>query len=469
MGFAAPLTSRPPTAAGLPLRLLLRAGQVCRIPSVAPSRRAGGVCAANAMKGTCHGRRITDTPTLADIFRWQLVARAAETEKKVVLSGVSLSESPTVLIIFGTRPEAIKMLPVIAALRRRPEIRVVVCSTGQHREMLDQVLAWSEMVPDHDLGVMQHGQSLESLAGRVMLALGPVIEREHPARLLVHGDTTTALAGALCAHYRGVPVGHVEAGLRSGDRRHPWPEEVNRTMIATLADQHFAPTENAARALRSESVPADRIFVTGNTGIDALLETRRQTADGRHSTPLIDRLLERTRGKRLIVLTVHRRENLVHGLETIARAVRTIAARGDVAIACPLHRNPRISDAFGSVLGGLPNVHMLAPLDYPSFVALLAECFLVLTDSGGIQEEAPALGKPVIILRETTERPEGLALGGALLAGTSSARIIAAVSQLLDDPSVHARMSAINMPYGRGAAAEAIAAIVARSLRAPRS
>lgn len=400
------------------------------------------------------------------IFLWHLPADPAENAKKVVLSGASLSESHTVLVVFGTRPEAIKMLPVITALKRRPGIRVVVCTTGQHREMLDQVLSWSGMVPDHAFDIMQHGQSLDSLAARVMIDLGPVIERENPARILVHGDTMTALASALCAHCRQVPVGHVEAGLRSGNRRHPWPEEVNRTLIATLADQHFAPTEAAARALRSENIAADRIFVTGNTGIDALLETRRVIAVGRHAMPQIDRLRDRTRGKRLILLTVHRRENLGSGLEAIARAVRRIAERDDVAIACPLHRNPRISDAFGSVLSGLPNVHLLAPLDYPSFVALLADCFLVLTDSGGIQEEAPALGKPVIVLREATERREGLALGSALLAGADSDRIVTLVSHLLDEPARYARMSAIHMPYGLGAAGEAIAAIVNRSLRA---
>lgn len=377
-----------------------------------------------------------------------------------------MSKSRTVLVVFGTRPEAIKMLPVITALKRRPDVRVVVCTTGQHREMLDQVLSWSGTVPDHAFDIMQHGQSLDSLAGRVMVALGPVIEHENPARMLVHGDTMTALASTLSAHYRQVPVSHVEAGLRSGNRRHPWPEEVNRMMIATLADQHFAPTEAAARALRSENIAADRIFVTGNTGIDTLIETRRMVASGGQATPQIERLRNRTRGKRLILLTVHRRENLGLGLEAIARAVRRIAERDDVAIVCPLHRNPRISDAFGSILSGLPNVHMLAPLDYPSFVALLADCYLVLTDSGGIQEEAPALGKPVIVLREATERREGLVLGSALLAGADSDRIVSLVSQLLDEPARYARMSAIHMPYGLGGAGEAIAAIVSRSLRA---
>lgn len=370
----------------------------------------------------------------------------------------------TVLIVFGTRPEAIKLLPVVRALESIVALRVVTCSTGQHREILSPVLDRWDRPPDHDLALMREGGTIDSFVGRAMIALGDVIEQERPARLIVHGDTMSALAAALCGHLRRIPVSHVEAGLRSGNRAHPWPEELTRTMIAALADQHFAPTARAAQALTVEGVQPDSIFMTGNTGIDALFDLQRALESDARPSPAIEPLLREARGRRLIVLTVHRRENLGQGLANIALAVRGLAARGDVLVACPLHPNPALATRLVPLLHGVANVHLLRPLDYPTFIALLCHSSLVLTDSGGVQEEAPALGKPVLVLRETTERPEGVALGSALLVGLEPERIVAEASRLLDDADAYARMSAIRSPYGDGGASERIAAVVHASL-----
>jgi UDP-N-acetylglucosamine 2-epimerase (non-hydrolysing) len=368
------------------------------------------------------------------------------------------------LVIFGTRPEAIKLFPVVAALRADPRFVPVVCVSGQHRQMLDQVLHIARLVPDHDLDLMREGQSLDELTAALLTGLGRIMDLERPARVIVQGDTATAMAGALAAYYRQIPVDHVEAGLRSGDNRHPWPEEVNRKMIAAIASLHFAPTEANRAALLAENVPAARVLVTGNTVIDALHWVRQRIAAEPGLAAGLDDLAARFAGKRIIAVTCHRRENLDGGLERIAEALRTLSLRQDVAVIVPLHLNPQVRSVMRRALDGLANVALIKPLDYPHFVRLLSLSDLILTDSGGVQEEAPALGKPVLVLRETTERPEGIAAGTARLVGTDSARIVSEVARLLDDPAAHAGMARAHNPYGDGQAARRIVELIAREL-----
>jgi len=368
------------------------------------------------------------------------------------------------LIIFGTRPEAIKLFPVIAALRADLRFAPVVCVSGQHREMLDQVLHIAGLVPDHHLDLMRPGQSLDELTGALLIGLGRVMDRERPARVMVQGDTATAMAGALAAYYRRIPVDHVEAGLRSGDNHHPWPEEVSRKVIAAMASLHFAPTETARVALLAENVPAGRVHVTGNTVIDALHWVRHRIAAEPALAARLDDLAARFAGKRIIGLTCHRRENLDGGVERIAQAVRAVAMRRDVAVIAPLHLNPQVRSAMQTALDGLANVALIEPLDYPHFVRLLSLSHLLLTDSGGVQEEAPALGKPVLVLREATERPEGIAAGTARLVGTDPDRIVAETARLLDDVAAYQAMARARSPYGDGLAAPRIAALIAREL-----
>lgn len=366
----------------------------------------------------------------------------------------------TVLLVFGTRPEAIKMFPVVHALRADPRFRVVTCVTAQHRGMLDQVLEIAGIVPDHDLDVMRPDQTLDGLTAALLTGIGRVLDAEKPDRVVVQGDTATAMAGALAAYYRKIPVAHVEAGLRSHNIYHPWPEEVNRKIIGSIATLHFAPTETAAAALRAENVAADTIHVTGNTVIDALhwVNARIDAAPGL-AAGLAD-LEARFAGKRLIGVTSHRRENFGGGLEAIAGAVRDLAERPDVALIFPVHPNPNVRTVMDAALAGLPNVAMIEPLDYPHFARLLAICEIMLTDSGGVQEEAPALGKPVLVMRETTERPEGVAAGTARLVGTDRARIVAEATRLLDDPVAYAEMARSHNPFGDGEAAARIAKLL---------
>lgn len=368
------------------------------------------------------------------------------------------------LVIFGTRPEAIKLFPVVAALRADPRFAPVVCVSGQHRQMLDQVLHIARLVPDHDLDLMREGQSLDELTAALLTGLGRVMDHERPARVIVQGDTATATAGALAAYYRQIPVDHVEAGLRSGDNHHPWPEEVNRKIIAAIASLHFAPAEANRAALLAENVPAARVHVTGNTVIDALHWVRQRIAAEPGLAAGLDGLAARFAGKRILAVTCHRRENLDGGLERIAEALRTLALRKDVAVIVPLHLNPQVHSIMRRALDGLANVALIEPLDYPHFVRLLSLSDLILTDSGGVQEEAPALGKPVLVLRETTERPEGIAAGTARLVGTDSARIVSEVARLLDDPVAHASMARAHNPYGNGQAARRIVELIAREL-----
>jgi UDP-N-acetylglucosamine 2-epimerase (non-hydrolysing) len=368
---------------------------------------------------------------------------------------------PRLLLIFGTRPEAIKLFPVVRALRERGDLTVRTCVTAQHRGLLDQVLAIAGIVPDRDLDVMTPGQSLDALTARLLTGIGEVLDAERPDRVMVQGDTATAMVGALAAYYRKLPVSHVEAGLRSGDIHHPWPEEVNRRIVAPIADQHFAPTETAAAALRAENIDPATIHVTGNTVIDALHATRARIAADPALAAGLDEVAARFAGKRLILVTTHRRENFGDGMAGIARAIATLADRDDTAILFPMHPNPNVGAVMDKVLGDRPNIARIAPLDYPHFIRALALTDLVLTDSGGVQEEAPALGKPVVVMRETTERPEGVAAGTARLVGTDPARIVSEISTLLDVPSAYSAMARAHNPFGDGHAAARIAGIVA--------
>ena len=366
-----------------------------------------------------------------------------------------------VAVVFGTRPEAIKLFPVIHALRARDHVDVRVIVTAQHRGLLDQVLEIAGIKPDVDLDVMTPNQTLDGLTAKLIVDLGRAFDAEKPDRIVVHGDTLTTMVASLAAYYRKIPVAHVEAGLRSGDIYHPWPEEVNRRVVACVADMNFAPTRTAADALLRENRDAASIHVTGNTVIDALLATRERIVAMPALAAGLDELAERFAGKRIIAVTSHRRENFGGGMEAIARSIADIAARPDIAVIFPVHPNPNVRPIMEGVLGGLPNVAMIEPLDYPHFVRLLDLCHLVLTDSGGVQEEAPSLGKPVLVMRETTERPEGVAAGTAKLVGTDRGRIVHEVLSLLDDKSAYRAMARAHNPFGDGLASQRIAAIVA--------
>ena len=368
---------------------------------------------------------------------------------------------PTILLIFGTRPEAIKLFPVVHALNALGTVRVRTCVTAQHRGLLDQVLSIAGITPDIDLDLMEPGQTLDQLTTRLLTGLGRVMDNEQPDRVIVQGDTATAMVGALTAYYRKISVSHVEAGLRSGDIYHPWPEEVNRRMIAPIADQHFAPTQTAADALIRENIAPDQVHVTGNTVIDSLLMTRERLSADAGLTAALSPLAARLEGKRVILVTTHRRENFGSGIADIARALGTIASRKDVGILFPVHPNPNVVEAMDAMLGDSPNIVRCDPLDYPNFIGALDLAEIVLTDSGGVQEEAPALGKPVLVMRETTERPEGVAAGTAKLVGTDPARIVSEISTLLDDKAAYQAMSRAHNPFGDGKAAMRIARIVA--------
>jgi len=371
---------------------------------------------------------------------------------------------PVVALVFGTRPEAIKMFPLVHALRNYAEIETRVIVTAQHRGLLDQVLELAGISPDVDLDVMQPDHSLDGLLARLVNGLGDAFDRETPSRVLVHGDTMTMMAASLAAYFRKIPVGHVEAGLRSGDIYQPWPEEVNRKIAGVIADLHFAPTQASRASLIAENVAAETIHVTGNTVIDALLATANLIARRPSCVSGLDPYAERFAGRRIIAATTHRRENFGERMSDIAGALDDIAARPDVAIVLPVHPNPNVRPLLEATLAGRENVALIPPLDYPHFVRLLGMADLVLTDSGGVQEEAPALGKPVLVMRETTERPEGVAAGTALLVGADRNRIVSETCRLLDDPIAYGAMSHAHNPYGDGRAAERIAEIVIRSL-----
>ena len=375
-----------------------------------------------------------------------------------------MAEPKTILIIFGTRPEAIKLFPVVAALRADARFKVRVCVSAQHRGMLDQVLEIAGIVPDHDLDLMKPDQTLDDLTAALLTGLGQVMDLEQPARVIVQGDTATAMCGALAAYYRKIPVDHVEAGLRSGDIYQPWPEEVNRKIIGTIASLHFAPTEVSAAALIAENVDPARVHVTGNTVIDALhWVTARIAAEPALASGLAE-LEARFKGKRIIGVTSHRRENFGGGLANIADAIRRIAARDDVAIIFPVHPNPNVRAVMDRALAGLANVALIEPLDYPHFAHLLSLAEIMLTDSGGVQEEAPALGKPVLVMRDTTERPEGVTAGTARLVGTDADNIVTEIFTLLDDKAAYEAMARAHNPFGDGQTARRIVELLGNEI-----
>lgn len=359
-----------------------------------------------------------------------------------------------VMTIFGTRPEAIKMAPVVLELAKHPGlIDPVVAVTAQHREMLDQVLDLFKIRPDYDLDIMAQGQTLFDITCRALQGLNTVFAEARPDLVLVHGDTTTTFAGALAAFYHQTAVGHVEAGLRTGNKYSPFPEEMNRKLTGSLTDVHFAPTGTALANLLAEGVARDGIFVTGNTVIDALLAT--VDSGYRFSDKMLSDLDYQRR--RVILVTTHRRENLGEPLRHVYQALRQIVCEhADVEVVFPVHRNPKVREVVQAELGGIERVRLIDPLDYQPFANLIARSYLVLTDSGGIQEEAPALGKPVLVLRDTTERPEAIAAGTVKLIGTDRARVYEETSRLLNDEGEYGRMAAACNPYGDGLAAKRI-------------
>jgi len=368
-----------------------------------------------------------------------------------------------ILTVFGTRPEAIKLFPLVHRLARDDRFIGRVCISAQHREMLDQVLDIAGIVPDHDLDLMTPGQTLDALTARALVEIGKVLDLEQPDWVVVQGDTTTVMAGAIAAYYRKIRVCHVEAGLRSGDIHHPWPEEVNRRVVGSFAALHCAPTTTARDALLRENVDPATVHVTGNTVIDALQWVTARVGDSPALADGLRALEERFAGRRIIGVTSHRRENFGEGMQAIAKAVKSIASRQDVAVIFPVHLNPQVRAVMKAELAGLNNVALLEPLDYPQFARLLDISHLMLTDSGGVQEEAPALGKPVLVMRETTERPEGIAAGTARLVGTDADRIVRETNRLLDDPAAYAAMAQAHNPFGDGRAAERIADLLAAS------
>lgn len=376
--------------------------------------------------------------------------------------------SHVVTLVFGTRPEAIKMLPVAHALRSMPDIDTRIVVTAQHRHMLDQVLALFDVAPDVDLDLMQPGQDVPGVFARVLEGVGGVLAAARPDLLLVHGDTTTTFASALAGFYAGVPIGHVEAGLRTGDLRAPWPEEANRRLTAPLASLHFAPTAEARANLLREGIDDATIHVTGNTVVDALLSVVARIRDEPGlAAQLSARLPFLDPSRRLVLVTGHRRESFGVGLESLCLALRDLSARGDVQVVYPAHLNPQVQAPVARLLSGVDGVTVLSPQDYLPFVYLMDRATLVLTDSGGIQEEAPSLGKPVLVLRDVTERPEAVAAGTVRLVGTDRARIVAEATRLLDDPAAHAGMARAHNPYGDGQAAPRIAALVRDWLARP--
>ena len=358
-----------------------------------------------------------------------------------------------VMLVFGTRPEAIKMCPLVNELKSRKNLQTVVCVTGQHRSMLDQVLEAFSVTPDYDLSIMKDKQTLFDITSAILLKIKPVLESEKPDICLVHGDTTTTFAAALACFYLQIPVGHVEAGLRTHNIYSPYPEEFNRQSVSILASLNFAPTQMAKQNLLREGRDEGNIFVTGNTAIDALKTTVRENYTHEQ--------LEWAAGSRLILITAHRRENLGAPMHAMFRAIRRIIdEHPDVKAIYPIHLNPAVREAAAQELGGCDRIRMIEPLDVLDFHNFLARSYLVLTDSGGIQEEAPSLGKPVLVMRDTTERPEGIAAGTLKLVGTEEETIYASFKQLLCDRDEYARMSQASNPYGDGCACRRIADII---------
>jgi len=370
-----------------------------------------------------------------------------------------------ILSVFGTRPEAVKMAPIVRLLKQTSGVEARVCVTAQHRQMLDQVLELFQITPDYDLDLMREDQSLAEISASIFTHLDPVLASFQPDWVLVVGDTTTVVTTSLLAYFRRIKLGHVEAGLRTHNKWHPFPEEVNRRIATVIADLHFAPTEWSKGNLLHEGIAEKNILVTGNSVIDALNFVARQV-EPQEITALISRLgLEiskpetgRVESRRLVLVTAHRRENFGEPLENICHAIRELAARGDVEIVYPVHLNPKVQEPVNRILKGIAHITLLPPLDYLPMVHLMKHARLLLTDSGGLQEEAPSLGVPVLVLRETTERPEGVEAGTLKLVGTETSHIVREAQRLLDDPSAYAEMSKAANPYGDGHTAEQIIA-----------
>jgi UDP-N-acetylglucosamine 2-epimerase (non-hydrolysing) len=362
-----------------------------------------------------------------------------------------------ILIVFGTRPEAIKMAPVVKALQNDGAFKVKVCLTGQHREMLDQVMEIFSLKADFDLSVMAPDQTLTDITSKIIQGMSTLLKEWRPDCLLVHGDTTTSFAAALAAFYEKIDIGHVEAGLRTGNRYSPWPEEMNRCLVSELASIHFSPTEQAKKNLLQENISSSDILVTGNTVIDALFMTLNHIET---NEKLEEKLSEKfnyiDKNKKLILVTGHRRENHGQGFIDICQAIKKISERDDIQIVYPVHLNPNVLTPVNRILGGIKNIHLIEPLDYLSFLYLMKLSYFVLTDSGGVQEEAPSLGKPVLVMRDTTERPEAVAAGTVRLVGSDTQMITAAALKLLDNRVAYEEMSEAHNPYGDGKAAQRI-------------
>ncbi|WP_367104937.1 non-hydrolyzing UDP-N-acetylglucosamine 2-epimerase [uncultured Psychrobacter sp.] len=364
-----------------------------------------------------------------------------------------------VLSIFGTRPEAIKMAPVIKALEANPNIKSLVCVTAQHREMLDQVLSLFEITPDYDLNIMKSGQSLTEASSRMLLALEPILKKSQPDLVLVHGDTSTTLCGAMAAFYQQIPIGHVESGLRTYNIYSPWPEEANRQLTSIITKLHFAPTQTAAQHLYDERNNPDCIHVTGNTVVDALLDVKHKLeTDQALRNELQQRFSALDFTKRRVLITGHRRENFGDGFESICRAIKELAEKyPNYEFVYPVHLNPNVKEPVNRLLKELDNVKLIEPQDYLPFVYLMSTSHIILTDSGGIQEEAPSLGIPVLVMRTTTERQEAVEAGTVKLVGTHCPTIVTEVSNLIDNEAIYKKMSQAHNPYGDGQASERIA------------
>ncbi len=366
-----------------------------------------------------------------------------------------------VLSVFGTRPEAIKMASLALALQADDRFNAKICVTGQHRQMLDQVLELFELVPDYDLEIMKPGQDLTDVTVAILQRLKVVLAEFKPDIVLVHGDTATTFAASLAAYYQQIPVGHVEAGLRTGNLYSPWPEEANRKLTGALAQLHFAPTSQSEANLLAEGVAAEHISVTGNTVIDALLEVVRKLEQPELAQPLNQQFSYLDPARRLILVTGHRRESFGDGFERICKALMQIAEDSNIEIVYPVHLNPNVREPVNRLLKDVKNIHLIEPLDYLPFVYLMNRSYLILTDSGGVQEEAPSLGKPVLVMRDTTERPEAVAAGTVRLVGTDLQAIIEDVEKLLGDQEAYQRMSVAHNPYGDGQACARIIEVLA--------
>ncbi len=362
-----------------------------------------------------------------------------------------------IMLVFGTRPEAIKMCPLVLEMQKDPRVEPIVCVTGQHREMLDQVLDIFDIQPDFDLNIMKHGQDLTDVTVSILSGLRDVISDVKPDCIFVHGDTATTFATTLAAYYQKVPVGHVEAGLRTGDLYSPWPEEGNRKLTGTLAKYHFAPTQWSQSNLVNEGIAKTDITVTGNTVIDALLwVAHKLDSDEQLHASIEAKLPKLDPTKRMVLVTGHRRENFGKSFDNICHAIRDLALRGDVEVVYPVHLNPNVREPVDRILKGVPNIHLIEPLDYLPFVALMKKSAIILTDSGGIQEEAPSLGKPVLVMRDTTERPEAVTAGTVKLVGTNQDIIVSEITKLLDSDDAYLAMSFAHNPYGDGHACKHI-------------